>query len=234
MSPKLLSRETLAEAFGWMDRLLAARGVRGEIYMFGGSAIVFSYRGRPATLDLDGRFEPQSAVHAVAVEVADRLGIDRGWLNDQATSYLTTSLESDSARIVDLPNLTVASISPDRLLVMKVGAARPWADYDDIDILLTYLGLTSAREVLALCEELNPGQALPEGRDRLLAEALTRLEGPGARASRAQIAARLAASLGSHDGRYRCQAITANNSQCSIEIDPGQRCPVHNWIAPRL
>lgn len=71
-----------------MAELLERDGTVGEIYIFGGAAMVHGYRARYATRDVDALFEPREKIHRAAVEVAEEMGLPRWWLHDQATVYL--------------------------------------------------------------------------------------------------------------------------------------------------
>lgn len=55
MTDRLLSRRQLLDALAAMSRRLRGRQVEGEIYLFGGGALVLGFDARDATRDLDGR-----------------------------------------------------------------------------------------------------------------------------------------------------------------------------------
>ena len=86
--PELIDKGQLEEAFRRLAVALGRNGTVGDIYIFGGAAMVLAYQARSATRDVDALFEPREKIHRAAVEVADQLGLPRWWLNDQATAYL--------------------------------------------------------------------------------------------------------------------------------------------------
>ncbi len=61
-----------------------------------------------------------------------------------------------------------AAASPEHLLAMKVLAARR-RDADDIRHLVRHLGLSTVKDVLALCADVFPDEEVP-GRARLVLE----------------------------------------------------------------
>jgi hypothetical protein len=159
----------------------------GDIYVFGGAAIVLAYDGRAATRDVDALFEPREKVQAAAVQVAEELGLPRWWLNDQATSYLSRLDDEGQATIADYPSLRVAVISAEHLLAMKALAARRYADMDDIALLVDRLGLSHLSEVEAVCARVYPDEPLTARSKLVIEDVLARSahehrfgrEGPG-------------------------------------------------------
>ena len=164
-----LSRDQLEQAFRLLAAQLAREGVVGEVYVFGGAAMVLAYKAREATRDVDALFEPREKIHTAAVEVAESLGLPPWWLNDQATSYLARVRDEAASVLADYPNLRVSAISPEHLLAMKALAARSYADLDDIRSLATWLGLTRVEQVVALCAQVYPDEPLSD-RARLAVE----------------------------------------------------------------
>ncbi len=88
------------------------------------------------------------------------------WLNDQATVHATSGGDPAAPRVFENAGIRVAAASPEHLLAMKMLAARR-RDIDDIRILVKHLGLSSADEVVALCDQVLPDEPIP-GRARLI------------------------------------------------------------------
>ena len=171
-----MSRQQLEDAFRLLAARLGERGVVGDIYVFGGAAIVLAYDGREATRDVDAVFEPREKVHEVAVEVAEALDLPRWWLNDQAASYLSRLTDDNAATVVDYPNLRVTAISAEHLLAMKALAARRYADMDDIALLASKLSITQLEEVEELCTRVYPDEPLTGRAKLVVSDVLRRLE----------------------------------------------------------
>lgn len=133
--------------------------------------MVLAFDERQSTRDVDSRYTSTSAVDEVTTEVARRLGLPRGWLNEQATVYLPAAPDHDAVVVHDSAHLTVSRASLPYLLAMKADAARP-QDADDIRLLAAEMGLSSVEEVAAVHDRLLPEEPLTERKRRRVAEAL--------------------------------------------------------------
>jgi len=168
----LLDRERIAEALGLLGDRLARRGVVADIYVIGGAAMALAYDARRATRDIDAVFQPHGIVLEAAQEVAAQLGLPRWWLNEQASVYVAPGGDGAAPRVFDHPGLRVLAASPEHLLAMKTLAARK-QDIEDIRFLISKLCLSSAREVLAICAEVFPGEQVPARAQLLLEDLFT-------------------------------------------------------------
>ena len=167
--PESIDRVQLRDAFHRLAELLRRDGTVGDIYVFGGAAMVLGYRARFATRDVDALFEPREKIHKAAVEVAEQMGLPRWWLNDQATAYLPRTRDERPRLFYDHPNLRVTIVSPDHLLAMKALAARTYADIDDIKLLCEMRAITDVREVEEICARIYPDEPLSD-RSRIVIE----------------------------------------------------------------
>jgi hypothetical protein len=144
--------------------MLEKRGVRGDLYLVGGAALVIAYDARRATRDVDAIFEPKMAIYDAAREVAERLDLSEAWLNDAVKAYVE-HIDPEATPVFDEPFLRVSAAPPRQLLAMKLLAARPEQDADDIRFLCGLLGITDARAALAVVAEVYPaGRLLPKTR----------------------------------------------------------------------
>ncbi len=85
--------------------------------------------------------------------MADDLGLPVGWLNDAVKGFLGGD-DPGAARVLDLPGLRCLAASARMLLALKVLAHRSGEDEDDLRLLASKLGLTSAADVLAVAEQV--------------------------------------------------------------------------------
>lgn len=166
----LLDRELLHRALLALAVRLAARGVRGEVHVFGGAAMILAYGVDRATRDVDAVFAPHGPVLDEARAVAIHLGLPHWWLNDQASAYLAAGKDEGAAPVFDHPHLRVQVSSARHLVAMKALAARR-QDLDDLRVLIALLGLTGSTEVLHIVAEVFPAETLSD-RKRLLIEDL--------------------------------------------------------------
>lgn len=167
--PESIDRGQLRDAFHRLATLLGREGTVGEIYIFGGAAMVLGYRARFATRDVDALFEPREKILRAAVEVAEEMGLPRWWLNNQATVYLPRAKDEKARLLFDHPNLRVTVVSAEHLLAMKALAARSYADIDDIRLLCEMRSITDVREVEEICARIYPDEPLSD-RSRIVIE----------------------------------------------------------------
>lgn len=163
----LLDRETIVEALTRLNRHLAARGERAELFLVGGAVMCLVHRARPATKDVDGWFTSPQAVRDAARMVAEEMQLDESWLNDAAKSFLPAQPGYEAWQT--LSNLTISTVDARTLLAMKCAAARTAVDAADIRFLADLLGLRSADAVLQVVLDYFPPERLPV-RVRLLLE----------------------------------------------------------------
>jgi len=148
-----VEREEIVEALTSLGAVLDSRGLRGEMYVVGGAAIALAFDERRSTRDVDAIFEPKMEIYAAASEVAERLGLPPGWLNDAVKGFLASD-DPHASPVLDVPGLRCLAASPRVLLALKVLAHRIGEDEGDVRLLARALGLTSAEEVLAVATEV--------------------------------------------------------------------------------
>ncbi len=151
MTAHTLSNADIRRLFDLLDADLAAHGVEGELYLVGGAVMCLAFNAREATKDVDGLFEPATAVREAAARVAAAAGVDAAWLNDAVKGYLSPRGEFD--RFLQLPHLKVFVARPQYLLAMKCAALRLGAEFHDLDdvrYLLRFLNVGTSDEALAI------------------------------------------------------------------------------------
>ena len=115
---------------------------------------------RSATRDIDALFSPDGPMVAAIREVASEFGWPSTWLNKQAASYVARN-PGQGALVFDHPYLQVAATPAEHLLAMKVLAARPVRDADDIAFLLDYLDITARATVWDVVHRYFPTSEIP-------------------------------------------------------------------------
>ena len=148
-----MRRAQIVELLTELGRRLATRGIEGEMYVVGGAAIALAFDERRSTRDIDAVFEPKLTIYEIAAEIADDRGLAGGWLNDAVKGFLAEA-DASAPLVLEVPGLRVSSASPRVLLAMKVLSHRVGEDDDDVRLLARELALSSAREVLALAEDV--------------------------------------------------------------------------------
>jgi len=158
-----MDRDEIIEALTLLGALLEERGLQGEMYVVGGAAIALAYDLRRSTRDIDAVFEPKMAIYAASEEVARRLELPVGWLNDAVKGFLGGD-DPAASPVLDVPGLRCLVASPRVLLALKVLAHRVGEDEDDVRLLAAELGLTSATEILQVAAEVYGDQLDPAAR----------------------------------------------------------------------
>ena len=152
-------RANIIEAFEELSRVLARRGIQARLFVVGGAAIVLAYGQRRMTRDVDAIFEPKAAVYAAAREVGASRGLPDDWLNDAVKGF-APGPDPNQRVVFRTENLEVAVASPEYLLAMKLLASRADQDVDDIRLLYSQLGYTTAEEGMDLIDRYYPRKQL--------------------------------------------------------------------------
>ncbi len=156
-----MTQEEILRAFQALNDELAREGIKGEVGVVGGAAMVLAFNTRDSTRDVDAVFAPSSQVRAAAARVAAAHGLPADWLNDAAKSYMPADTQPRSI-VLDLPHLAVWTPPPQYLLAMKAIAARfDSNDAMDLRALIRHLGLRRADEVLEVVERYYPRNQIP-------------------------------------------------------------------------
>ena len=146
----LWSRAEIVSLFDILSQRLEARGVKADVYVVGGAAITLAYDARRTTRDIDAMIRSgRGAVVEEVKQIARERGLPSTWLNEQATSYISTNPDRNELVVYDGGGLRVAAASARHLLAMKTAAARP-GDIDDIRLLAAMLDVTTASDVFAV------------------------------------------------------------------------------------
>jgi hypothetical protein len=87
-----LSHDKIESLLGQLSDRLVARGVVGEIAIYGGAAMVLAHRSCLSTKDVDAVFVPKQEVYQAVAEVADADGVEKDWLNDAVKGFLSEKM----------------------------------------------------------------------------------------------------------------------------------------------
>jgi predicted nucleotidyltransferase len=162
MAQSRLTQQDMLRLFELLNEELAAEDTHGELYLVGGAVMCLALNARHATRDVDGYFQPSTAVRRAAVRVAARAGAPDDWLNDAVKAFLSPRGEYDA--YLDLDHLKVFVARPAYLLAMKCAAMRlgeEFHDLDDVRYLLRSLNITSLEEALEIVTRYFDAESLP-------------------------------------------------------------------------
>ncbi|MEV6341926.1 DUF6036 family nucleotidyltransferase [Actinoplanes sp. NPDC051851] len=156
----LLGRADLERAFAALGDRLVRRGVVADLFIVGGAAMALAYDAQRVTRDVDAVFVPHGVVLEEARNVAAALGLPPWWLNEQASTYVSTQHDAGKREVFDHPGIRVMAASPEHVFAMKAFAART-RDEEDLRSLAGIVGVTTIDAALELCQRYFPAEVLP-------------------------------------------------------------------------
>ena len=120
-----LDRNRIMKLFETLSARLAARGIRGQLYIVGGSAMIVAYGRERTTRDVDARIEyAKDDVLAAAEEIAAEENLDANWLNENARLFMPPARDDRARTVFNTPGLVVTGASAEHMLAMKIDATR--------------------------------------------------------------------------------------------------------------
>ena len=143
------SKQAIISALERLGQLADAEGIKVELVVLGGAAMVVAYGARQSTHDVDvAILAPREAqvVRQLATVVADERGWPEDWLNDAAKGYLV-GLSTGAATLI-APGIEVYIPSEPQLLAMKLAAWRDDVDVADARCLLENLAQAGDQETV--------------------------------------------------------------------------------------
>ena len=157
-----MERQEIEGALREVAEVLEERKVRARIAVVGGAAMVLAFRTRFTTRDVDAVFYPPEKVREVAAEVGRRRGLPESWLNDSAKIFVPPFKEPDWRPLFSAGAVEVVAADALSMLAMKLRAARPQRDLDDVRALLGSTGISTRAAALGVYDEYFPEDPLPE------------------------------------------------------------------------
>ncbi|MHB1711512.1 MAG: nucleotidyltransferase [Acidimicrobiales bacterium] len=173
-----MDRNAIEEALLDVAETLDRRGVRAQIYLVGGAAMVLAFHSRFTTDDVDGSVYPTEEVLAVAAEVASRRGLKNNWLSDSAKIFVPVAKEPEWRPVYRVGSIEIVAADERTMLAITMRASRGRRDEDDIEFLLATCCITSELEALSLYNEFFPEDPLPQRSRPMLRRALERRDSP--------------------------------------------------------
>jgi predicted nucleotidyltransferase len=136
---------------------LHEKGLTLDILLLGGAAMLIEVGNRESTQDIDTFFWSDfGAIAKAAAAVAEREGLQDGWLNNAAAGFTHNFIKQPSGKLWrQFPGLRIYTPSLEYLLVTKVMAGRP-RDDGDIRALAQMLGVSERKDVLDLVLQYVP------------------------------------------------------------------------------
>ncbi len=169
-----LSRELIRRALVRLGELADAEGIKLEVCIYGGAALMLAYDSRAITKDVDAVVRPSDVAQRLTRRVAEELELPENWINDDVRMFAAPreglrALPWDSAGIA----VTVPTAS--YLLAMKALACRKAlpgyeGDIADLRFLLRKLEITSVSHVQEHIDRYYPDDVIRAEDEALIAE----------------------------------------------------------------
>lgn len=141
-----------------LNEELRSMDIKGEICLYGGAVMALVYDARPDTKDVDAIFKPSAQIREAARRVAKAHGLEPDWLNDAIKGFLVPHKQRV---LFDFSNLKIYVPEPDYMLAMKAISARVDSlDAGDVRVLIDFLKLKTAGEVLDIVEKYYPREQI--------------------------------------------------------------------------
>lgn len=169
-----LTRDDMIAGLREVVTRLNASGHTASIRIIGGAAMLLRYDvDRRITPDIDATIHTDAELEAIVHSIATERGWPDDWLNTKARGFIPIAAEPLWEPLYDDERVSIWVASPGSLLAMKLRAARPSRDADDIATLMAILEITTVDEAEAVFEHYFPGE-LPPDRAYALLEAILR------------------------------------------------------------
>ena len=169
-----MDRTFLESAFRLLAQKLDETNIHCRICVYGGAALVYAYRLRGMSMDVDYRIisldsetvpqdEMIATVRKLIRQTGTELGLSPDWMNDGVKGFVSTKEEYSEGLAFGrhvVPALEIVFPSPEYLLAMKCVAMRNTSesphDRNDILKLAEMAGITDAEAVLDLVQRFYP------------------------------------------------------------------------------
>jgi len=171
MPMERLTRGRMIEALNLLGLLAEQEDLTLELCIYGGGAMMPAYSARESTKDLDVTAKPGASALRLAGIVAQRLGLDEGWLNNDVSRFVSIEgtfapLEIDGLETAARHRLKITRPSASYPLAMKCLAGRSAlpghpGDVGDIEFLIRKMGLRSVEQVEEHLQRFYPQETLP-------------------------------------------------------------------------
>lgn len=146
-----LDKKVIMRALTRLGELSEQEGIKLELCIYGGAAMLLAYDSRTITKDVDAVICPSDAGVRLVRAVAGELDLPEDWLNDQVKIFVAPK-EGLRELPLEVPGLAVTVPTASYLLAMKALACRnPLPGYEgdiaDLRFLLTKMKIKTVDEV---------------------------------------------------------------------------------------
>ena len=173
-----MNRRAFLEALRRLGQVSREAGIRLEITIYGGSAMLLAYNSRATTKDIDAILVPKEEGERLAAQVARELELPEDWISSDVSQFVSPTREA-KRRLADIEEetgLIVHAPTARYLLAMKALACRrPIAGYrgdlDDLRFLIRKLEIHSVEQIQEIIDSFYPDDVIRDD-DRILLKTL--------------------------------------------------------------
>lgn len=158
-----LSKREILKYLKELSDELKKEGVKGEILIFGGAAMILAFNARPSTKDVDAIFQPKSKIYDFSRRIADKHRLPEGWLNDSVKGFIINDSFKQNL-LIKFSHLSVYIPEPQYLLAMKSISMRigvESSDIEDIRYLIDHLKLKKLDDIFDIIKKYYPESQIP-------------------------------------------------------------------------
>jgi len=173
-----MDRNGILRALRRLGELAQEAGLRLEVSIYGGSAMLLAYDSRAATKDIDAVIVPQEQGQRLVKAVAREMGFPEDWLNSDVSQFLSPvkeekrhlrAIEEETGLIVQVPTAKY-------LLAMKAMACRRpigayQGDAQDLRFLIRKMRINTVEKIQEAVDAFFPDDVLSPA-NRLFLESL--------------------------------------------------------------
>ena len=170
---RLFTSDEIVSAIHELVDELAKREIETDIYVVGGAAFLLRKISRRSTVDIDAKITSAESVLNAAQDLAFRKGWPLQWFNNAARVFVPFDTNYENWEpYLRSHNVNVYLAPFEDLLIMKLNAARPNRDDEDLRFLIRQFKLDSLDEVSAIYEARCPGEVLSLKAQKLVTQIL--------------------------------------------------------------
>lgn len=158
MSSADLSATQMRALLQELAHRMGLRGVKGDIKLVGGAALILQGVGNRPTPDIDAVYADKATIDAIVTEMAADYDIAPEWLNSNASAFVPDN--ASWITLEQIGGLTIEAADTKTLLAMKIAAERD-KDITDIARLLSKLKITDADEAVDVAFEKYGEDSIP-------------------------------------------------------------------------
>jgi hypothetical protein len=176
MKKEIFTKRKIIKLLKLLSDELEKEGLKGEILMVGGSAMVIAFKARVSTKDIDAVFEPKTKIYEISKQIAFSHDLPENWLNDAVKGFM--SEKAEYTEFLDFPALKVYMPVPGYIFAMKAISMRitaESADIEDLKLLIKILKIKTVEESIDIIKKYYPENRIPQKTFYALAELIEKI-----------------------------------------------------------